>query len=236
MSLPNAPNASNGTLLPTLVSRVPGAPPSAVRRAETLTDLTALRRQLKRNRLRLPPEIREAAEKIVLQQMQRLPEFRRARRIAGYVGSKGEIDPLALLTQAAQMGKACFLPILHPFKRGHLWFCRWQPGDPTVLNRFGIPEPLPRPGRLIPARRLDLMIVPLLGFDSDCNRLGMGGGYYDRSLAFVRRLKHTKRPYLLGLAHHSQQIPHIEVQPWDVPLDAVVTDRHHYRAPCRPSA
>ncbi len=201
-----------------------------------MTDLTALRRQLKHDRLRLPPELRETAEKTALRRIQRIPEFRRARRIAGYVGSKGEIDPLPLLMQAAQMGKTCFLPILHPFRRGHLWFCRWHAGDPMELNQFGIPEPLPGPGRLIPARRLDLMILPLLGFDSDCNRLGMGGGYYDRSLAFVHRLKHAKRPYLLGLAHHSQQIPHVEVQPWDVPLDAVVTDRHHYRAPRRRSA
>jgi len=205
--------------------------PMHLEKTRKLTDLSALRRQLKRNRLALPPDIRATAEANALRRIQRVPQFRRARRIAGYVGSKGEIDPMPLLMLAAQMGKACYLPVLHPFRTSRLWFCRWRPGDRMVVNRFGIPEPLPRRDRLLAARRLDLVIVPLLGFDSDCHRLGMGGGYYDRSFAFVNRLEHAKRPYLLGLAHESQRIDHLDSQPWDVTLDAVVSDRHYYQAP-----
>jgi 5-formyltetrahydrofolate cyclo-ligase len=199
-------------------------------KTRNLTDLSALRRQLKRNRLALPSDIRATAETRALERIQRTPQFRRARRIAAYVGSNGEIDPMPLLRLAAQMGKACYLPVLHPFRKGRLWFYRWQPGDRMRLNRFGIPEPLPHRRHFLAARRLDLVIVPLLGFDSDCRRLGMGGGYYDRSFAFVNRFGHAKRPYLLGLAHESQRIDRLDAQPWDVTLDAVVSDRHLYHA------
>ena len=90
------------------------------------------------------------------------------------------------------------------------------------------PEPRICADRLIAARNLDLVIVPLLGFDSDCNRIGMGGGYYDRSFAFTRRYRHIKGPYLLGLAHESQRVEQLDAQPWDIALDAVITEQNLY--------
>ena len=72
------------------------------------------------------------------------------------------------------------------------------------------------------------MIVPLLGFDDECHRIGMGGGYYDRSFAFVRRLKHVRGPFLLGLAHESQHVAQMHAKPWDITLDAIVTERQLY--------
>jgi len=195
-----------------------------------MTDLQQLRRQLRRTRLTLSPQAHAAAREAALARIKRHPRFRRARRVAGYFGSKGELDPMPLLEHAVQMGKRCYLPVLHPFRSGQLWFYRWRPGDALTLNRFGIPEPRPRRSGLIAARRLDLVIVPLLGFDSDCHRLGMGGGYYDRSFAFVHRLKRARRPFLLGLAHESQRVEQLEAQPWDVTLDAVATDQHLYLA------
>jgi len=205
-------------------------PSVSQRRHPLMTDLQQLRRQLRRARLALSPEAHAAARKEALARIRRHPRFRRARRIAGYFGSKGELDPMPLLEYAVALGKRCYLPVLHPFLPGQLWFYRWRPGDPLMPNRFGILEPRPRRSGLIPARRLDLVIVPLLGFDSDCHRLGMGGGYYDRSFAFVRRLTHARRPFLLGLAHESQRVARLEAQPWDVTLDAVATDRHLYSA------
>lgn len=195
-----------------------------------MTDLQLLRRQLRRDRLALPPKAQEAARAAALQRVRRHPRFRRARRVAGYFGSNGEIDPMPLLEEAARAGKRCYLPVLHPFKQGRLWFCRWQPGDALRLNRFGILEPVPRRAGLIAARRLDLVIVPLLGFDSDCHRLGMGGGYYDRSFAFLGILTHARRPFMLGLAHESQRVDQLMPQPWDITLDAIATDRHLYIA------
>lgn len=194
-----------------------------------MTDKKALRRHLKRVRSTLSAPERAAAGKAAMRLVLRLPQFRRARRIAGFVGTRGELDPMPLLEQADVLHKACYLPVLHPFQAGRLWFCRWRPGDRLLLNRYGIPEPAPGSNRLLPARRLDLIIVPLLGFDAQGHRLGMGGGYYDRSLAFVHRLQSARRPFLLGFAHDAQRVDRLDVQPWDVSLDAVVTNLGLYR-------
>jgi 5-formyltetrahydrofolate cyclo-ligase len=193
-----------------------------------MSDQKTLRRQLRKIRLALSAREQAAAAKAALSRIRRHPKFRRARRIAGYFGTDGELNPMPLLEQAARMRKACYLPVLHPLRPGLLWFVRWRPGDALIRNRFGIPEPVPRGSTLLAARRLDLVIVPLLGFDSSCRRLGMGGGYYDRSFAFVRRFRHVKRPFLLGLAHESQRVDKLHSEPWDVALDAVATDHHLY--------
>ena len=190
-----------------------------------MTDKQALRLQLKRIRGALSAAERAAATAAAVQRVLRLAQFRRARRVAAYVGSKSELNPMPLLELAADLHKQCFLPVLHPFRSGRLWFCRWRPGDRLVPNRFGIPEPLTGAEDVIATRRLDLVIVPLLGFDKSCQRLGMGGGYYDRSFAFVHHLKHARRPFLLGFAHESQLVDSLQTQPWDVPLDAVVTNK-----------
>lgn len=194
-----------------------------------MIDLHSLRRHLRQLRKDISPRAQRAARIAALGRIHRNPNFRRALHIAGYFGSRGEIDPMPLLEQASRMGKHCYLPVLHPFKPGRLWFCLWQPGDTLIPNRFGIPEPRSRGSRMIAAHRLDLVIVPLLGFDADCNRLGMGGGYYDRSFAFAHRNHNARRPFMLGLAYEWQRVDHLPVQPWDVPLDAVVTDRLFYR-------
>lgn len=164
-----------------------------------------------------------------MQHIRALRQYRRSNRIAAYIGSKGELDPMPLLSEAAQKGKACFLPVLHPFKTGQLWFCRWQPGEALIPNRFGIPEPIPHPKRLIAASHLDLVIVPLLGFDSAGHRIGMGGGYYDRTFAFTRRFKRIRLPYLVGFAHEVQRVQDIVPNSWDVRLNAVASSQRLIR-------
>ncbi len=193
-----------------------------------MKDQTSLRRQLKQARLALNERTRREADAKAIARIIEHPRFRRSLRVAAYVGSKGEPDPMPALNHAAETNKTCYLPVLHPFRSGQLWFCRWHPGDKLTPNRFGIPEPTVRPGSLIPARNLDLVIVPLLGFDDRCRRIGMGGGYYDRSFAFRRRFKRLIRPFMLGLAYEVQRVDQLDAQPWDVPLDAVVTAQKLY--------
>jgi 5-formyltetrahydrofolate cyclo-ligase len=186
----------------------------------------ALRQHLKRTRLELSARAQAEAAIAATARVTQQPRFLHAKRIAGYFGSKGELNPMPLLEQAAALNKQCYLPVLHPFFSGRLWFCRWQPGDRLVRNRFGIPEPVFHANKQITARNLDLVIVPLLGFDSECHRIGMGGGYYDRSFAFTRRLKHISKPFLLGFAHESQRVEKLHPQPWDITLDAIVTEQN----------
>ncbi len=194
-----------------------------------MNDLQTLRRHLKQARLALSPAERRQSQRRVLERLLTLPEFRRARRVAGYIGNRGEIDPFPLLEVAVELGKRVYLPHLHPFLPGRLWFYRWLPGDRLLCNRFGIPEPRPRRDHRLPASQLDVAVVPLLGFDADCHRLGMGGGYYDRTFAFLRHAPRRRRPLLIGLAHDLQRVDDIEQRPWDIPLDAVITPHHTYR-------
>ena len=184
---------------------------------------TALRRELRAARRALSPRQQFQHAASVACRLVRLPVFRRARRIALYWPADGELDPRPLLARAHRLSKVCYLPVLRPRPDRRLWFAPYAPGAPLRLNRFGIPEPRGHQGLRL-ARHLDLLLMPLVGFDADCNRLGMGGGFYDRTLAYLRRHRAANRPRLIGLAHACQQVDHIEPQPWDIPLEAVVTE------------
>lgn len=136
---------------------------------------------------------------------------------------------------ALSAGKACYLPILNPIRippfRNTLWFARFRPNDRLRPNRLGIQEPT-SPLRLrTRARRLDLILVPLVGFDADCHRIGMGGGFYDRTLGPTRKRSRRHHPRLIGIAHECQRLAAIAPNPWDVQLDAVVSESGIYSRP-----
>jgi len=159
--------------------------------------------------------------------------FLRARRVGIYWRAQGEIDPLPLLRLAHARRKGYFLPVLRPYPRGKLWFLAHRPGDPLTTNRFGIPEPRARNRRVRLPWALDLLLVPLVGFDARCNRLGMGGGYYDRTLAYLRRRRHWRRPRLVGIAHECQWVETLTPNPWDIPLERIATEARTYVRGCR---
>lgn len=151
--------------------------------------------------------------------------FKRSHAIAGYLARQGEIDPAPLLKRALAMHKQVYLPVLHSLEGYHLWFAPYCPGDPLRPNRFGIPEPVCPLRRMRRAQNLDLIIAPLLAFDRLGQRLGMGGGFYDRTLAFRLRRRLWKRPHVIGLGYSFQEVDVIPSRPWDVPLDGIVTER-----------
>lgn len=106
-------------------------------------------------------------------------------------------------------------------------FQLWRPSEALVRNRFGIPEPRADPRRVVALRRLDVVLVPLVGVDPRGQRLGMGGGYYDRALAHSRLSRQSPgvgRPVLIGVAFERQRVRALHVRRWDVPLDALVTE------------
>jgi 5-formyltetrahydrofolate cyclo-ligase len=185
----------------------------------------ALRRQLRNARNRLSDAERKMAEAEVAHRLRTLSCYRKANRIAAYIGCKGELDPFPWLQRAHKDGKQCYLPVLHPFQTGRLWFVRWTPDMALQPNRFGIPEPIKHANRCA-AQWLDMVVVPLVGFDAAGHRLGMGGGYYDRSFAFRRLRQRWQGPLLVGVAHDVQQVAQLAVQPWDIQLDQVVTPTH----------
>jgi 5-formyltetrahydrofolate cyclo-ligase len=109
-------------------------------------------------------------------------------------------------------------------KGQRLHFAPWQSGDDVQPNRYGIPEPV-EPAELFEPFQLDLVLVPLLGFDRRGHRLGHGGGYYDRSFAFLKEQVRPTEPLLVGIAYAFQELPRIEAAKWDVALDFIATDR-----------
>lgn len=189
-----------------------------------------LRRQLRQARRALAPGEQRAAARRLYRQLAHSPLFRRARHVALYLPNDGEIDPRPLLREAQRRGKATYLPILNAWPRTRMVFQRVCPGEQLRRNRFGIPEPRANVHAQRRVWALDLVLLPLVGFDDAGGRLGMGGGFYDRSLAYLNRRKGWSKPVLLGLAHECQRVSQLRQANWDVPLAGTVTDRRWYRA------
>ncbi|MEX5576141.1 5-formyltetrahydrofolate cyclo-ligase [Pseudomonas lijiangensis] len=189
-----------------------------------------LRRQLRKARRALSPGQQRAAARGLYRQLAQHPLFRRARHVSLYLPMDGEIDPRLLLRAAQRRGKATYLPVLNAWPRTRMVFQRVRPGEKFIPNRFRIPEP--RINRALQRRiwALDLILMPLVGFDDEGGRLGMGGGFYDRSLAYLARRKTWKKPRLLGLAHECQKVERLAQASWDVPLQGTVSDKRWYLA------
>lgn len=189
-----------------------------------------LRRMLRKARRALTPSEQRKAAQGLYRQLAQHPLFRRAKHISLYLPTDGEIDPRLLLRAAQRRGKATYLPVLSAWPRTKMVFQRVRPGEKLLHNRFRILEPRVNISRQRKVWALDLVLLPLVGFDDAGGRLGMGGGFYDRSLAYLARRQSWRKPTLLGLAHECQKVDRLIQASWDVPLAGTVTDKHWYSA------
>ncbi|WP_265531917.1 5-formyltetrahydrofolate cyclo-ligase [Pseudomonas saponiphila] len=189
-----------------------------------------LRRMLRKARRALTPAQQRQAARDLYRQLAQNPVFRRARHLSLYLPTDGEIDPRLLLRAAQRRGKATYLPVLSAWPRTKMVFQRIRPGEKLRPNRFRILEPRINAARQRKVWALDLVLLPLVGFDEEGGRLGMGGGFYDRSLAYLARRQSWRKPTLLGLAHECQKVARLDQASWDVPLQGSVTDQGWYRA------
>ncbi|RQO54302.1 5-formyltetrahydrofolate cyclo-ligase [Pseudomonas sp. KBW05] len=189
-----------------------------------------LRRMLRKARRALTPSEQRKAALGLYRQLAQQPLFRRAKHISLYLPTDGEIDPRLLLRAAQRRGKATYLPVLSAWPRTKMVFQRVRPGEKLRPNRFRILEPRVNIGQQRNIWALDLVLLPLVGFDDVGGRLGMGGGFYDRSLAYLARRKSWRKPTLLGLAHECQKVERLAQASWDVPLAGTVTDKQWYIA------
>ena len=185
-----------------------------------------LRQSLRHKRQALSLEQRQQAALQLAEQIQLLPQYPSAQHIGFYMTNDNEIDPLPFIEKAWAMGKQCYLPKLDPDHKKHLYFILYHKGDPLNLNRYKIPEPLPSPHQRHPVGDLDIVLTPLVGFDKQGNRLGMGGGYYDRTFEFVSH--NSDKPLLIGLAYEAQKVEHIPAENWDIPMRLIVTEKQIY--------
>jgi 5-formyltetrahydrofolate cyclo-ligase len=178
-----------------------------------------LRRDLRAKRRALPAAAREFADRAIHAHIKSLPEFRRAKRVALFLAFDGEPSLLALIDAARRHGKRLFVPVLRGMT---MKFAELAPGSALTPNLFGIMEP--KLGPRIDARKLDLVLTPLVGFDDRGVRIGVGRGYYDRTFKFLRHRAHWRRPKLLGVAYELQRVAELSPSSWDVPLWGVVTE------------
>lgn len=178
----------------------------------------ALRDMLRDRRRQLPAAGRIAAAEALSARLLSLPFAPETGHVAGYWATDGEIA-LHLWQMRLPADVRYCLPVLDDDMR--LRFAPWRPGEALVTNRFGIPEPVE--AEALPAEAMAMIVLPLVGFDSAGQRLGMGGGWYDRSLAF-RRDHASPPPWLVGAGFAVQQVDALRAEPWDVSLDAICTE------------
>ncbi len=147
-----------------------------------------------------------------------------AKSIGTYYSVRGEADPANLIAEAKKekTNKEFYLPVLSTDKQQGLLFGQLTPNVEYKNNKFSIPEPIIKENDLVNGEHLDLILVPLLGFDKKGNRLGMGGGFYDRCFAFKKHKKNTT--LLMGLAYDFQEIDKLKPESWDVRLDLIATE------------
>lgn len=189
---------------------------------DALAQRRELRQQLAERRRALAPAARVAAAQGLRRTLEQLPEYFTDAHVAGYWAVDGELPLNVAIPPLAVRGQQFLLPVLHQDR--HLVFAPWQTGDQVQPNRHGIPEPVGAAIHYAPAQ-VELVLVPLLCFDRQGHRLGHGGGYYDRSFAFLRAQARPAVPLLVGIAYSFQELPRIEAAEWDVALDFVATEK-----------
>jgi 5-formyltetrahydrofolate cyclo-ligase len=194
---------------------------SLIFRFSVLTSRQQLRSHIRALRRSLSAEQQHQASLDLVQQLLPRPEIQQAQHIALYLTNDGELDTTPLIQALWQQGKSLYLPLLHPVVAGYLVFQLYTPDTVLTPNQFGIGEPELNCSLLRPVSQLDLMFTPLVAFDSQGQRLGMGGGFYDRTLSQLDST--VRKPQLIGLAHDCQHVEAVPVEAWDIPLPAICT-------------
>lgn len=191
--------------------------------ADSTTARERLRTQLRAARVQLNAVARIAAADALMSTLEQLPEFLVDTRVAGYWAIGGEMSLHAAFARLRRRQQTYCLPIIEAARQ--LSFAAWEPGQSLRANRFGIPEPDVDAKQRLHPQAIDLVLVPLLGFDRRGHRLGAGGGYYDRSFAFLGDCARPAQPLLVGIGYHFQELPELTPETWDVALDFIATDR-----------
>lgn len=194
-----------------------------------MTPANHLRRQLRARRKQITGESRTEKTSALIARVLSHRIYKAAKHVAFYSAFDGEVDISALLLHAYNNNKCCYLPVIPKFAARPMRFAPYLADAAQRTNHFGIYEPVFQTKHLCPATKLDLVLMPLVGFDDKGQRLGMGGGFYDRCFEFRRYRKHWLKPRLLGIAFDCQKVGAIEKNPWDVAMDACVTEAAWYQ-------
>ena len=186
------------------------------------------RKTIRDRRRSLSDEQQDRAAKGLLEQLLTITALQKAQSIAMYLVNDGEIDPVEVMQWCWVNDRSPYVPVIIADNGTTLLFAEIKEDTEFVENRFGIKEPVTAPEKLIAASALDLVLMPLVAFDSLGNRVGMGGGYYDTTFEFISSTAASK-PDLIGIAHEIQKVEQIDAESWDIPLSLVVTDSATYQ-------
>jgi 5-formyltetrahydrofolate cyclo-ligase len=205
-------------------------PPLEPLPANTDADRDRLRVWMRARRKRVTVDEQAAAAQGFASVIVRHRLLRPGMRIAVYHARGREADLSQVIAIARRRGCTLYLPTIIRRRTGAMDFVRFESHTRLRRNAFGIREPDPTATQRIALRHLDLVLVPLLAVDAQGWRLGSGGGFYDRRLHRLRMQRRWRRPRLIGVAYEFQRVAHVSHEPWDVPLDAVITEADLYPA------
>jgi 5-formyltetrahydrofolate cyclo-ligase len=180
-----------------------------------------IRATARRARRLISPQLQAQRALLIARHVFALRQLRPRQKIAAYLPVGPEADTRPLLRGLLTRDCGIYLPRIESWRGKRLSFIAINSG-PLRRNFFGIAEP--RGTQACKVRWMNIVLLPLVAFDSAGNRLGSGAGFYDRALSFRRLRKSWRGPLLLGLAHSEQQVDRIEPQLYDVPLDGVITE------------
>lgn len=187
--------------------------------------MIGIRKKIIAERQKLNVASQDKSSQKIKQRLITLDIFKQSKNIAIYLPIHGEVNTIPIIKTIWAENKHCYLPIV--IDKNNLLFALYKKGDSLNANKYKILEPILSPKKLISVENLNLVVVPLVGFDENRNRLGYGAGYYDRTFAF-KIAKHE--PFLIGIAYELQKTPIIP-NPWDVPLDLIITEKKIYTIP-----
>jgi 5-formyltetrahydrofolate cyclo-ligase len=182
-----------------------------------------IRKNIRDQRKSLSSEDVQSASHIICEKIVNHPDFINAQKIALYISHDNEIDVLAILKKAWELKKLTCLPVVTD--KNELAFYTVTAKTKFIKNKFGIDEPMISSQSPVSPTALDLIVIPLVAFDANNNRLGRGAGYYDRALQFTQTLSRDKRPVLMGVAYAFQKADDVMPDRWDVRMDEIICDK-----------
>jgi 5-formyltetrahydrofolate cyclo-ligase len=196
-----------------------------------IKDRNDIRQDLRHKRSQLN-DVRQQEQAVLLfEKLTEQKEVTNAKKIAIYLANDGELDTSPFINWCWTNKISVYLPVIHPFSKGNLLFLRYEKTTILIKNTYGILEPTLDVRNIITVDKLDIIFTPLVAFDTGGNRLGMGGGFYDRTLANwhiqYQQNKQTK-PLPIGLAHDCQKVEKIPFEIWDIPLPKIITPTTSY--------
>jgi 5-formyltetrahydrofolate cyclo-ligase len=206
-------------------------------KASTAPLRTTLRQYIRTKRQQLSLSEQAQASYHLFTHLSQHDIIKSAKRIAIYLAADGELNALDFIHWCWKNNKEVYLPVIHPFSPGHLLFLKYDDSTVMTHNHYGIEEPKLDVRHIVPVNEIDVVLTPLVAFDAKGNRLGMGGGFYDRTLAYwFEKVKQAKldhkaleqiKPYPIGIAHDCQEVDDIPAEHWDIPLPEIISPSRH---------